>query len=199
MRDIRPMKLDGGIDTYRFDERFAGDLPKGRLVFFLDQNGYDIELESARKVFEADQILEVKEIWVGRSSAEVEFANFEGRWNTVMFADLNKENTTKEPEKLANSDVQDYLAEGLYLIVDSSPETTAHRRGNLLTFPFELQVGRPATWVYVNCAQNETEDIGGKSCKTSYIKKIELAQLGNKSSSITIETENSVYEFMREM
>lgn len=85
------MKLDGGIDTYSFGKRYLTDeKPYGRKVKYLNDNGYDIEREVANKHFTEGQILTVKEIYVGRSSSEVEFVELEGkRFNTVMFEDIN--------------------------------------------------------------------------------------------------------------
>jgi hypothetical protein len=94
--------------------------------------------------------------------------------------------------------VQKYRAEGLYTIVHSEPETTRHRRGNLLALPFDLEVGKSAWWCYINYQWNSDMDIGGKSCNTSHVLNIEIMTPGNPFSSFTITTENSVYEFMRE-
>jgi len=94
--------------------------------------------------------------------------------------------------------VQEYRAEGLYTIVHSEPDTTRHRRGNLLALPFTLEVGKSAWWCYINYQWNTNMKIGGKSCETSHILAITVTTPGYDFSSFTIETENSVYEFMRE-
>lgn len=84
------MKLTGGIDEYSWElKRFESDIPpKGRIVRFLNDNGYDSELEHARKFFKENQILIVEEIYVGRSNSKVKFENYEGLFNTVMFEDV---------------------------------------------------------------------------------------------------------------
>lgn len=90
-RDTIPtMKLDGGIDEYQFDARYKLDVsPLGRKVFYLNDNGYDSEREVANKYFEENQVLTVKEIYVGRSGSTVEFVGLPNkRFNTVMFADV---------------------------------------------------------------------------------------------------------------
>lgn len=86
---METMSLVGGIDTYRMGKRFKEDLsPKGRKVYFLNKNGYDIEREAARKYFKENDVLIVNEIYVGRSSSEVEFLEVPKiRFNTIMFAD----------------------------------------------------------------------------------------------------------------
>lgn len=92
------MKLDGGIDmyTHNFDNfeivRIGNTTCKGRKVFFLNYNGYDSELERARKYFDKGQILTVEEIEVGRSSSNVKFEGVDEWFNTVMFEDLEEVN-----------------------------------------------------------------------------------------------------------
>ena len=84
------MKLNGGIDEYSLEfKRFESDVsPKGRKVRFLNDNGYDSDLEYARMFFKENQILTVEEIYVGRSNSNVKFENYEGLFNTVMFEDV---------------------------------------------------------------------------------------------------------------
>ena len=91
MRDV--MSLVGGLDTYSFGERYKSDVsPEGRKVCFLDENGYDIQRETANKYFKKDQVLTVKEIYVGRSNSDVEFVEFPNKnFNTVMFADVKED------------------------------------------------------------------------------------------------------------
>lgn len=86
------MNLTGGIDMYSFNKRYKSDIPpKGRKVFFLDDNGYDIQLESARRFFTKGQVLTVEEIYVGRFNSEVEFQEYPNmKFNTVMFADITE-------------------------------------------------------------------------------------------------------------
>jgi len=89
---LETMSLIGGIDTYDRDfKRFKSEeSPKGRKVVFLNYNGYDIQREHANQYFSEGEVLTVKEIYVGRSSSEVEFEECSGkRFNTVMFADVN--------------------------------------------------------------------------------------------------------------
>ena len=87
----QPMNLNGGIDEYSFEFKRYGNgvSPQGRKVRYLNENGYDLERERANKFFKEGDILEVKEIYVGRSSSKVEFIGFEGKmFNTVMFEDV---------------------------------------------------------------------------------------------------------------
>jgi hypothetical protein len=84
------MSLIGGIDTYSMGLRFKSEeSPKGRKVIFLNDNGYDIQRETANRYFSEGDILTVKEIYVGRSSSEVELEECpDKKFNTVMFADV---------------------------------------------------------------------------------------------------------------
>jgi hypothetical protein len=84
------MSIVGGLDLYAsLGTRFkGGDAPLGRKVIFLNDNGYDSQRERANKLFKKGEILTVKEIYVGRSHSDVEFLEYEGRFNTVMFADV---------------------------------------------------------------------------------------------------------------
>lgn len=88
------MSLVGGLDMYAFNfgSRYKSGTfdksPEGRKVIFLDENGYDIQREHARRYFKKGDVLTVKEIYVGRSSSEVEFIELPSqKFNTVMFAD----------------------------------------------------------------------------------------------------------------
>lgn len=87
------MSLKGGLNQYTaildFGSRYMdGEPPKGRKVKFLNENGYDSEREHAAKFFKTGEILTIEEIYVGRSSSTVEFEGIEGKFNTVMFADV---------------------------------------------------------------------------------------------------------------
>lgn len=85
------MNLNGGIDQYSFTgERYKDQKPpKGRKVRFLNENGYDGDLEYAREFFNEGDELEVNEIYVERSNSTVEFIGFEGKlFNTVLFEDI---------------------------------------------------------------------------------------------------------------
>ena len=86
------MRLTGGIDEYSVDgNRFESDIPPyGRKVRFLNDNGYDSDLEDARKYFKENQILTIEEIYVGRSSSSVKFEGYEELFNTVMFEDVEE-------------------------------------------------------------------------------------------------------------
>lgn len=63
----------------------SGFASKGDKVRFLDRNGYERDLESARRVFTKDQMLTVKSVDVDKWSSTYEFVNVFGRYNTVMF------------------------------------------------------------------------------------------------------------------
>lgn len=84
------MSLDGGLDMYNRMKRYNnGTPPKGRMVKFINDNGFDSDLEYAQKYFTEGQILEIKEIYVGRSSSTVEFVGLENlQFNTVHFVDI---------------------------------------------------------------------------------------------------------------
>lgn len=84
------MKLTGGLDMYSRNQRYKSEeSPYGRKVTYLNMNGYEIERENANKHFTKGQELTVKEIYVGRSSSEVEFIELPNKkFNTVMFEDV---------------------------------------------------------------------------------------------------------------
>lgn len=69
-----------------FDWPRAGWPRKGDKVMFLSANGYDDQLEKARKLFAAGQILTVRNCDIGDWSSAYEFDELPGQWfNTVMF------------------------------------------------------------------------------------------------------------------
>jgi len=89
------MDLTGGVHTYilfgdEWNKRFnSGDAPLGRKVKYLDKNGWDGDREYANRFFKEGAILTVKEIYVGRSSSDVEFVEHPfKKFNTVMFEDI---------------------------------------------------------------------------------------------------------------
>ncbi|WP_186321323.1 hypothetical protein [Bacillus sp. FJAT-22090] len=87
----KTMSLKGGLIMYAgFGERYQSDeSQEGRKVIYLQKNGFDHQ-EYANEYFKKNDILTIKEIYVGRSSTEVEFVEYPNkRFNTVMFADLN--------------------------------------------------------------------------------------------------------------
>ncbi|MFD2658561.1 hypothetical protein [Gracilibacillus thailandensis] len=90
--DPKPtMSLRGGVDMYslNFDRYGSETPPTGRKVRFLNENGYEFDKEHARKHINEGDILTVKEIYVGRSSSEVEFEEIPNqKFNTVMFEDI---------------------------------------------------------------------------------------------------------------
>lgn len=94
---IETMKIDGGLSMYTtFDLKSQGldryniqKSPYGRKVSFNNFHGMDGELEYARKFFTEDQVLTIKEIYIGRSRSDVEFIEYPNKkFNTVMFTDL---------------------------------------------------------------------------------------------------------------
>lgn len=90
----KTMSLVGGLDMYEsLGTRYKSDVsPTGRKVYFLNKNGYEGERERANKLFGDDRILTINEIYVGRSRSEVEFLEHPNlKFNTVMFADVDKE------------------------------------------------------------------------------------------------------------
>jgi len=65
--------------------RIAGWPWKGDIMRFLGQNGYDYQLEAAKKVFDQNGSYEVADIDVGDWSSTISFVGIPGRWNSVMF------------------------------------------------------------------------------------------------------------------
>jgi hypothetical protein len=58
----------------------------GERVQFLDENGYDAQLERAREVFTKGQILTVRDIRIGGFESSYEFVGYgKESFNTVMF------------------------------------------------------------------------------------------------------------------
>lgn len=52
----KSMSLLGGIDMYSLGKRYGKEVsPKGRKVYFLNRNGYAMELEQARKLLKKDK------------------------------------------------------------------------------------------------------------------------------------------------
>ncbi|AFQ96510.1 hypothetical protein [Bacillus phage vB_BceM_Bc431v3] len=93
------MDLTGGLNMYTFfvageglykQTRYGSDeSPLGRKVKYLNRGGWDGDTERANQYFSEGEILTVKEIYVGRSSSEVEFTEHPGKkFNTVMFEDI---------------------------------------------------------------------------------------------------------------
>ena len=61
-------------------------VPRGTKVTYLDENGYPIEREYARKAgFVEGQEYTVKRCDEGSSSTSVYFEEINGGWNSVMF------------------------------------------------------------------------------------------------------------------
>ena len=58
----------------------------GDKMQFLDRNGYDVELETARKVFTKGQVVTVKKFDLGGWCSSITFEELSGKWNSVMFA-----------------------------------------------------------------------------------------------------------------
>ena len=95
------MKLDGGIEEYcvlcdmqnqpQWRRYKADESPYGRKVKYLQENGFDSDVEYANKYMTKGQILTVREIHVGRWSSTVEFVEVpDKKFNTVMFEDVEK-------------------------------------------------------------------------------------------------------------
>jgi hypothetical protein len=62
----------------------------GTVVRFLNENGYDRELDEARRVLKDIPILTVKHIDVGGWVSYVTFEEIEGEFNTVMFEEVEE-------------------------------------------------------------------------------------------------------------
>jgi len=59
---------------------------------YLDENGYDADVEYARKCgFIKDQMYVVEDAEVGRSHTNVSFRGIEGKHNSVMFEFYNEQ------------------------------------------------------------------------------------------------------------
>lgn len=91
---------------------------------------------------------------------------------------------------MKNSEVLNWQAEGIYKITSAYPEKNNHRINRLVCFPFELEVGKTAIWIYVK--DRGDEEFGGANCRTSLVKSIEM-ELGQ----LQVSTENSQYVFER--
>jgi hypothetical protein len=57
----------------------------GDKMRFLNRNGYDSELEAARKVFNTSDTYTVRGFDLGSLSSRITFQGISGRWNSVMF------------------------------------------------------------------------------------------------------------------
>lgn len=89
-----PMSLEGGLLVYTFSrKRYKSEVsPEGRKVKYLDTNGTDFNLKAARRYLEKGDVLTIKEIYVDRSSSNVEFQEYPGIFfNTVMFTNIENE------------------------------------------------------------------------------------------------------------
>jgi hypothetical protein len=84
------MSIDSGINEYKNGKRFQIDTPpKGRIVRYINKNGYDYDRKHANKFLVEGKTYTVKEIYVGGSSSEVELEEFSNKkFNTVMFIDV---------------------------------------------------------------------------------------------------------------
>lgn len=89
------MDLTGGINMYvliggETEARYNnGAAPHGRKVKYLDKNGWNSNKTYARdKGLIKNQIYTVKEVYVGHSSSDVELLEVDGKFNTVMFEDV---------------------------------------------------------------------------------------------------------------
>lgn len=105
------MDLTGGLNMYLLlngesEGRYKnGDSPYGRKVKYLDYNGRDSDIEYARECgLVKDQIYTVKEVYVERSSSEVELLEVEGKFNTVMFEDVEIEKADKGDDLYGSKD-----------------------------------------------------------------------------------------------
>lgn len=86
----KSMNIENGLQTYcqnQIEKRL--ETPKGRKVIYTGKNGYDIQHQNLP--FKINDILTIKEIYVGRSTSTVKFIEFPDKeYNTVMFNDIEK-------------------------------------------------------------------------------------------------------------
>lgn len=87
------MSILGGLFDYHPRGRYGTIVPPlGRKVVFLNKNGSELHRKNANAYFQEGDILTVHEIYVDRSSSEVEFVEHIGiKFNTVMFRDVIEE------------------------------------------------------------------------------------------------------------
>lgn len=85
------MEVKGGmlLNSLKYERYQTDESPQGRRVeFAFDENGRAYEVEYAKKYLKLGQVLTVKEIYVDRSSSQVEFEEYPGKYfNSVLFAD----------------------------------------------------------------------------------------------------------------
>ena len=77
--------------------------------------------------------------------------------------------------------------EGIWKIVDTTPEKNAHRLDRYVVFPFNIKVGGIAKWFYVNYKEQDVK--AGSMTVTSIIRDIDFRD----PNAIYIETSNSEY------
>lgn len=77
---------------------------------------------------------------------------------------------------------------GIWQITSATPEKNNHRVNRYVVFPWELQKGGLAMWLYVNW--DGQEERGGQICRTSIIETIE-----KDYHNVQITTRNSQYKF----
>lgn len=76
-----------------------GDFAKpGDKVRFLDANGYDMDLKSAREQFTKGQVLTVAEARIGNWNSTYRFLSATGWFNTVMFEPVEDEAPVAESQ-----------------------------------------------------------------------------------------------------
>lgn len=111
------------VEVGEFDEPVlsGGNLKNGKKVYFLGRNGCSEELEEAEKMFVVGQILTVKEIYYYINSrsgvTEINFEEFEGRWNAVMFGDCKEKKEI--PLDVKEDDIMASEIDGLQDIIQS--------------------------------------------------------------------------------
>lgn len=149
----KPMSLIGGIETYSIllsdppkEKRYQSDKsPYGRKVYFLNENGYQTEREHACDFFDTGQELTVKEIYVGRSSSQVEFVEYSNKkFNTVMFADKKEEEETMNIIQIIQKEVdeickKEYKQNEVLFIVSLMYEPSRRKKEDKLVLTIQNQ------------------------------------------------------------
>lgn len=100
---------------YVSGERYLSqEPPLGRNVVFTNKNGTEYERKDASQYFTEGETLIVKEIYVERSSSEVEFIEVpDKRFNTVLFSDVDVAPNTSFACQLERDE------KGIYFEVDA--------------------------------------------------------------------------------
>jgi len=89
--------------------------------------------------------------------------------------------------------MQEFKAEGLWMIKSTTSESQQKHVGQVVTFPFKLELDMHGRWFYINWLEHNPD--AGKSTRSSLIQELEVDDDGD----IIVTTLNTVYQFERVM